>query len=370
MKILFIAEGSLGDLLTLTPAVRMVKKSFPDSFVTVLIVQRRFYEQNSSFNQKIINLNPQNGTAEVYTNNPNADEVVEVNRGLLRKLNPLKRLLAEFKILKYIRKKNFDTVICTQADDRYYRWAFISGAKRRIGENKQRFDFLLTNKVNIKKSDKGIINYFCKLAEETGAISNLYKTEFFTSKAAKDWAIKFISENNLSGQKLIAIHPGSSSAEDIWPPENFAALINKINLIENTKVILCGTDFDRDIIKEIKTHLNDNVQEINFGNNLQKFAAILEHCKLSVSNDSGPRHLSIACAIPSLAFMMFSKRNAWKLYNENENIIILPENFNCNYCSDGTCLEKIPEGDKYGAICIRSVTVNDAFAKVQLILNK
>ncbi|MHA1988781.1 MAG: glycosyltransferase family 9 protein, partial [Promethearchaeota archaeon] len=305
MRILFIAEGSLGDLLILSPAVRAVKKSFPQSFLSILIVQRRYYANEALGSGQIMDLHPKEGTAEVYINNPYVDEIIEINREMIRQLNPFSRILSEIKIIKQIRERNFDIVICSAPDDRYFRWAFISGAKIRIGENNQRFDFLLTNKVNVKQSDAGILKYFCRLAVETGAIVDSEETELFISEEAKNWAADIISKNNLMQKNLIALHPGSSSLRHIWPPKNYAFLIEKLNSLENTIVILFGTDFDKEIIQDIKSRLKYNVLEINDGGSVQKLAAVLKHCKLCISNDSGPRHLTIANGISSRAFMMF-----------------------------------------------------------------
>ncbi len=50
-KILFIAEGQLGDLLLLTPAIRAAKKTFPQASISLLMIQRR----NNNFNIEQIN---------------------------------------------------------------------------------------------------------------------------------------------------------------------------------------------------------------------------------------------------------------------------------------------------------------------------
>ena len=68
-RLLFIAEGQLGDLLLLTPALRAVKESFPASHLTVLVLQRRFYTGGSDKGLDFpIVRSSQGGTSVVLTN--------------------------------------------------------------------------------------------------------------------------------------------------------------------------------------------------------------------------------------------------------------------------------------------------------------
>ena len=118
----------------------------------------------------------------------------------------------------------------------------------------------------------------------------------------------------------------------------------------------------------IKEQLATSVIEINDRGSVDRLAAIFKHCRLCITNDSGPRHLTISLGIPSIAFMTKSKRSAWKIYENGPKIILLPESYECPFCPNDSCLEKIPDGETYGAYCIRSVTVSDVLNQVNDIL--
>ena len=369
MHILFTTTGGLGDLLTLTPAIKAMKSSFPESSITVLTLSYRFYTKSLEQTKEILNLNPRGGVIEVLTNNPNIDEVIEIDRKGLRLLKGLKKLKMEVKIIKYLRHAKFDIVISTRNNDRFTLWAFLSGAKVRVGQKKQFFRRLLTHTPDTQEEDRGIIYYLCDLVTSAGASIESFKTEFYISKEAKIWADEFIRENQLNeDQILVAVHPGASGLSRIWPPENFAATIDKLQADNKTKVLLCRSDFDEETIIQIKKHLSTSIIEVKTSGSIDRLAAIFMHCKLCITNDSGPRHLTIALGIPSIGIMIEGNRSKWKIYDNGPKIILLPESNKCSFCPAGSCLEKIPDGEHFGAYCIRSVTPSGVVIQVNAIL--
>ncbi len=237
-NILFIAEGQLGDLLLLMPAIRSIKKTFPQSSISLLIIQRRNNKFNAAQINSIKDVLIDNSTNPLISN-PNVDDIIVINHNAMRALKGLKKIKLEFQVINLIRQKKFDAVICTFPHDRFIFWAFASGAKIRIGESNQSFSFLLTNKINTKKEDIGVLNYYLEMVKSIGAMSNSNKTEYYIDKNSKEWFEQFVNENGLNNKKLVAIHPGASGDYKIWPPDNFASLIQRLNEIENTKIILC-----------------------------------------------------------------------------------------------------------------------------------
>src|SRR5262245_17239288 len=134
MKILILAEGQLGDLLILTPALRAMRASFPSAFLAVMVVQRRRYSEVAAGRRNVISFDLRGGTSEVLHDSRYVDEIVEVDRGALRVLKGLARISAEIKITQYLRAKRFDLVLSTFPEDRFALWAFASGARVRVGQ--------------------------------------------------------------------------------------------------------------------------------------------------------------------------------------------------------------------------------------------
>ena len=118
-RVLCIAEGQLGDLLLLTPALRAVKESFPSSYLAVLVLQRRRYDVAPASGDSSVPPPISGSTSVVLRNDPHVDEVKEIDRSGLRELSGLRRLRSELGIIRWLRRQEFDTVICTFPEDRF-----------------------------------------------------------------------------------------------------------------------------------------------------------------------------------------------------------------------------------------------------------
>ena len=365
-RILFIAEGQLGDLLILTPALRSVKTTFPDSLLVVLVVQRRRYAAVPAANASKIVDRPHAGTAAVLIDNPHVDEVLELDRSALRALKGLVRIKAEWRIVKLLRSKKFDRVVCTFPQDRFVLWALLSGAKARIGQRQQSLSWLLTKKPEIHKETSGVLRYYCELAVAAGAAVMSFDTEYCVPRAAREWAEEFLRDHGLAdASRLVAIHPGASGPSSMWPPERFAAIADIIQSESAARVLVCGTDYDENVIQAMKEAMQTQVIQVNSGDNLARFAAILRRCSLCISNDSGPRHLAIAVGTPAIAFMRRGQDGAWKIYEREEISIVLQSDENCHECRNGSCHDRIPSGERFGAHCMRMISVECAAQAVK-----
>ena len=104
--ILILAEGQLGDLLLLTPAVRSLRAGHPR------LPQR-------AMGSPILFHSEGGGTASVMTRHPAVSRVFEVDRSLLRSMSLPRRLRAELSILRTLRSYRFDAVLCTFPEDRF-----------------------------------------------------------------------------------------------------------------------------------------------------------------------------------------------------------------------------------------------------------
>jgi heptosyltransferase II len=367
-KILFICEGQLGDLLILTTALRGMKNAFPDSELSVMIVQRRFYFESETTPQKLINTNCEKGTSLVLINNPFVDKVFEVNRTVLRKFKGLARLQAEWRIIKYLQQGKYDVVICTFPEDRFALWAYLTRAKIRVGQKKQGLSWLLNNKPDISKEENGVLNYYCDLTFAAGGKCNSDKTEYYISEKSTKWAEEFLINKNINkSEKIICIHPGASGNYKIWPPEKFAEVYDNLMSRDNYTALLCGTNFDDQVTTEIKNHIKTKLISVDFSDSIDRFAAILKKSSLCISNDSGPRHLAVAVGTPAISIMSRMKHKAWKIYNEEKNIILQAEN-QCDSCPDNDCREIIPDRENFGAKCIRAIGVDEVISHVTKVL--
>jgi heptosyltransferase II len=368
-RILFIAEGQLGDLLILTPALRATKKTFPSAFISVLLLQRRRYDSPDSTAGMLPVYSPHGGTAVVLLANPNVDEVLEIDRHALRSLRGAARIRSESIIVREIRKRNFESVVCTFPQDRFVLWAYASGAKVRVGQRRQALWRLLTHTPDILKSDGGVLKYYCNLVSAIGAKAESFATEYSVPEIAQQRAAELLDARDLKHVPcLIAVHPGASGSYRIWPPERYAALIDLLQARSGCKVLLCGSVFDQQAVSEVKRRVRTNVEVINTGESVAELAALLQKCALCISNNSGPRHLAIAVGVPSLAIIPQFDDREWKIYEDDRRCATLQGTQRCPACPPGRCLNLIPENESYGSHCMRMIEPGTVLSKTNQIL--
>ena len=363
--ILVIAEGQLGDLLLLTPALRAMATGFPGAEISVLALERR-----GSPDQLISG--PLGRDADhVLASNPNVHHLYRLNRARLTSLRGLARAGAELAVVKFLRSLRCDAVLCTFPEDRFALWAWLSGAAVRIGQKSQALQFLLTHRPEIRKGQEGVRSYYCDLASATGATITSDRTEYEVPEPAMRWAGDFLTGHGIApGGRLIAVHPGATGDYKIWPPERYAGLIDGLQANGWARVILLQGERDEPVVSVIRGQLAGSVIESDPASPVARTAALLRHCSLCISNDSGPRHLSAAVGTPSLALFRRHHDREWGIYSKTERCEIIQSDQTCPFCPEGECLDNIPDGEKFGSHCLRMITAQEVLGRVHQLLDR
>ncbi len=367
-RVLFIAEGQLGDLLLLTPALRAMKESFPSASIAVLILERRSYNREEGSSEIIRQTQDQSAT--VLSTNPNIDQLFLLDRPLITSQQGIARFRVELEVIRFLREKQFDTVICTFPEDRFALWAFASGANVRIGQKEQSLSWLLTHRPEVRKQDRGVLQYYCDLVRIAGAQVESDRTEYIVPDTSEQWAHDFLRSHGLdAAANLVAVHPGATGNYKIWPADRYASLIDTLQSDAKTTVVLCHGLHDARIIKMIRDRLRTKIVAADTGSSVGHLAALLRKSALCISNDSGPRHLAVAVGTPSLALFRQFREREWGIYGSRSNCVILQGSHACSLCPAGLCMDKLPEGEEFASFCLRMVTVEQAAFQAKKVLD-
>ncbi len=365
-RILCISEGQLGDLLILTPALRALKESYPAAHLAVLILQRRVYDkQDASANDDPVVKRPVGGTAAVLLNDPHVGSVGEIDRALLRQQSGISRLRAEAGIIRWLRAQRFDTVICTFPQDRFFLWAFLSGARVRVGEGDS---LLLNRRIHTGKGEGGVLKYCCSLAEAAGAKVSSYETQFTVPNSADAAAVVQLRSLGLPDRGFVAVHPGASGPYRIWPPASYARVIDGLQEESRLPVLLCGGEFDREVVEAVRASCTHKVKTVISSEGVEHLAALLKRASLCLSNNSGPRHLAIAVRTPSLAVIPRFDDREWKIYPDESRCATEQSAASCPACGARECRNVIPEGERFGSHCMRAVSADSVLRRINAML--
>ncbi len=364
-RILFIAEGQLGDLLLLTPALRAVRTSFPSAHISLLLVERR----GAFVSSAILSGPVQPDDDSPVGRSGGVDSVLVLRRHVLRSRHGAARLRAEWEVVKAVRRGAFDTVVCTFPEDRFALYALASGASIRVGQREQGLSWLLSVRPEIRKEQRGVREYYCDLVRAIGARVASVETSYAVPTEARRWAAGILARARVrTTDRLVLIHPGATGDYKIWPPDRFAALADGLGRLKGVRPVLAHGPMDRRVVDAICGAARRRIPVIDSGGKLSRLAALMERSRLCITNDSGPRHLAVAVGVPSLALFRQHHDREWKVYAESPRCVTLAGGERCASCPEGVCYDRIPPGELFGSECLRQVSVEAVVTRATAML--
>jgi len=139
-----------------------------------------------------------------------------------------------------------------------------------------------------------------KIVEVVGAQpSTPSLLKIFLSEEDDKKALQWIEQQNLKGRLLIAIHPGAKDKFKQWPLEHFVCLGKQLQEKTGATLLITGTPEENLLTTSIAEKIPGALAVHNLP--LRTFAALLKQCRLMISNDTGPMHVSFAIKTPTIA---------------------------------------------------------------------
>ncbi len=274
-KILVVNINWLGDVLFSTPAIRLIKESYPSSYLACMVVPR---------------------CKEILENNPYIDELIFFDERTIHR-----SLLSKLKFILFLKRKKFDAVFIFHRSFTRTLICYLSGIPQRIGYYRRKNTLLLTEKIEMKK---GIhrVDYFLNLLKARGLEAKSRNYQFFIREQDRDFASSFLEEHKINTRDaLVYLNPGGNWLLKRWAPENFAKLGDLIIERYNAKVIITGAQKDRGLALNIAKAMKHKPVIAAGKTSLTQLAALYERGHLMVSGDSGPLHIAICMKAPTIA---------------------------------------------------------------------
>ncbi|MEA3329272.1 MAG: glycosyltransferase family 9 protein [Nanoarchaeota archaeon] len=218
-KILIIRNDHIGDLILSSGIFREIKKTIPNSEITVVTAPI---------------------SKEIVETNPYIDEIITCN------YNPKSwgDFVEFYRAYKKIKKGKFDYGLELRGDlSNIFGLLFLSKVKYKAGHYKNKLskillDFPRPNNSCFEHESKRSINMF----NECFKIADIdYSPQIFLTEDDKREVNKFIKKNNL--KKFICIAPETPHLGKQWPLEKFDKVIKFLNKnYPKHKIILVGSD--------------------------------------------------------------------------------------------------------------------------------
>ncbi|MDD4953898.1 MAG: glycosyltransferase family 9 protein [Candidatus Omnitrophica bacterium] len=274
-RILVIRTDRFGEFILNTPVIRALKHRFPKAYLCVMAapVSRELIE----------------GVSLV-------DEVMVYDEGSQRGFFGGLRLAAA------LRKQKFDLVLILNPKKEFNIITFLAGIPLRVGYDRK-WGFLLTRRIRDKKSCGIRHEVECNLdlARSIGADTRDRSLFVYLGKEDLNSVDSLLRQQGVEKAKaIVAIHPWTSDPIKQWPLEKFLDLSSRLLKDNSCKVVIIGgkeeagqgEDFSRQV---------PGLVNLTGRLTLRQSAALLKKCRLLISNDSGPVHLSSAVGTPVIA---------------------------------------------------------------------
>lgn len=330
VKILVIKLESAGDVLRTTPLLRGLKRRYPENFISWVV---------------------SGSAASVLDGNPYVDRLLIFNHSATSRL----------------RAERFDLIISLDKAAEAAALASLCEANEKLGyglskegkiypinpEAEYSYSLGLSDHLKFhvnKKTYQEMIFELARLPYENDEYilhlpqkALIYARGFFTRNG--------INENDL----VIGLNTGCGPifANKKWTVEGFTALADRLMMELQAKVILLGGPLERERNREIRRLISGEVIDTGCDNNLDRFAAFINLCKIVVTGDTVALHIAIALKRPVVAIFGPTCAPEVELYGRGEKII---STLDCAPCYRNSC-ERIPN-------CMDLIMVDQVFDAV------
>jgi heptosyltransferase-3 len=303
-KILVLRMGSMGDTITALPAFTAIRNNFPDAQIDLLTNK---FQPGKAYINEIL---PPEFFKEYFY------YTTFVDRGIIKQLRDNQYdLYIELPTYRTSIFFELRSMIVAKRIKSKYGLGWHISSDRFLSKSQEKLLKFDPNRVRLLE----ILKQYSFKINKTGwklEDNSVILPEFDTRKIL----------NIHPGKKgIIALVPGAGLPEKKWPLQNFKDIAKHFS-DKNYLILLIGGKQD---FIECESIANGDKNMANLCGTLSVLenALVLKQCSITISNDTGPMHLSYAAGTPVVA--LFTTRDyagKWSPPEDGKNIIIRSEN--------------------------------------------
>ncbi|MDD3296477.1 MAG: glycosyltransferase family 9 protein [Candidatus Omnitrophica bacterium] len=341
-KILVIELAHIGDVLAITPALNLLRKRFPKSFISVVV---------ASWGK------------DVLVGNPDINEILIYDASWFNRTSKSAfSFFNTFKFIGLLRSKKFDMGLDLRGDIRSIIMMNFSGIKKRVGYRFAGGAFMLTDIIPFdvaRRQDKHQIGHNLDfIASINGGLPHYEcdkSMKIFFSEQDTSFIDELLKHNGIRKKDLfVAIHPGAGLSIKCWPINNFSQLIDEILKRYAMKIVLIGGKHEMVYSQVLSLSGKRKVVDLIGDTSINQLAVLLKRAALFIGGDSGVMHIASAVKTPIIAIWGgHNKPSHWGPRSKKD--IIVHRQVDCSPCGLKQC-RKLK--------CLNSITVEDIIRAV------
>ena len=121
---------------------------------------------------------------------------------------------------------------------------------------------------------------------------------------------------------LVGLHAGASTPLRRWPPEQFAELADALVERWNCRILLTGSDAERDLTTRICELARYPLLDVAGKTGLGTFAAVIGQLDLLVANDTGASHVAAAAGTRSVVIFGTTQPYQWAPLDRDRHLVV------------------------------------------------
>jgi heptosyltransferase-2 len=336
-RILIRSTNWVGDAILTTPAIRAVRKNFPDAEVSILAKP---------------------WVAPVFYNNPDIDHLLVYDSE-----GRHKGLAGKVRVSRSLRKGRFDLAVLLQNAFEAALLAYLAGIPRRLGYKTDGRHLLLTHGVGVEPKLREVheTEYYLGILEGAGLGRAGLELTLRVSNEERNEADVFLSKHRVdSGELLVGVSPGATyGPAKRWFPDRFAALCDRLQESYGVSIVILGGPGDAAVGDQVSRSMKNPPVNLCGKTTLRQAISVINKCHLFITNDSGLMHVAAALDIPLVAIFGSTNPVTTGPGGTKSHIVRVP--MDCSPCLKPHC----PQDHR----CMKEITVDKVYEVARAVLD-
>jgi heptosyltransferase-2 len=335
-RILVRGVNWVGDTVLTYPAVQQLKTLFPHSHLAILV---------------------SSPLVDLWKTSPYVDEIIP-----FQKKKGIGSFWEDLNISQSLNERNFDLAVIFPRSFRSAFQIYLARIPIRIGYQDEGRSFFLTHGIHrtkeILRSHR--VHYFRKLTEPLGKVESFPSLRIVLREEDRRWAEERLKDLGIqNGGPLIGMNPGATyGLAKCWSPRRFGELGKRLCEKWKATLLLFGKEEEGPIAKEILQNLENGGIDLTGKTRLLQLAALLERCRLLVTNDTGTMH--VATAVGTSVVALFGSTDPSVTGPWGDGHVVVRKDVPCS-----PCLKRVCPTDHQ---CMKLITVDEVLKECEKYL--
>jgi heptosyltransferase-2 len=284
-RILVRGPNWLGDAVMCEPALRGLRKLFPDAQIALLVKP---------------------AVAELFVGHPALTRVLSYDtKGRHAGLS------GKWALAGQLRRQSFDLAVLFQNAFEAAFLTFLAGVPRRYGYATDGRSLLLSDPVAApdRRTLVHQVRYYWELLKPLGLTGDPSAPELVVfPEEEQAMAGRFVQGGLTATDVVVGINPGSTyGGAKRWLPERFAEVTERLcrtireSREQQASVVIFGAKGEEQLGREIAARLSSRSLILSGATTIRELMAAVKRCAMLLTNDTGPMHIASAFQVPVVA---------------------------------------------------------------------